>query len=51
MNEEKPKKIIAPLITPLLPLIWQSFVEAIVAFFTTIGLEAWWKKNEKNDKS
>ena len=50
MKEEKPKKFIGPLVTPLLPLIWQSFIEAIVAFFTTIGLEAWWNRKKDEEK-
>lgn len=33
-----------------LPLIWQSVIDAIVVFFTTIGLEAWWKEEEDDDE-
>jgi 1,4-dihydroxy-2-naphthoate octaprenyltransferase len=46
-NENKPKRI-APVVAGLAPIIWQSFIEAIVFFFTTVGLEAWW--NRKKDK-
>lgn len=34
-----------------LPLIFQSVIDAIVVFFTTIGLEAWWKKEEVEEKA
>jgi hypothetical protein len=43
---------LATIIASILPLIWQSIIEAIVVFFTTVGLESWWisKENKKDPK-
>ena len=42
---------IPALFVSALPIIWTSFIDAIVVFFTTLGLEAWIiKRQEEKDK-
>lgn len=42
---------IGALFIQALPTIWTSFIDAIVVFFTTLGLETWIiKRQEEKDK-
>ena len=48
---DKNKKRFAPIVITLFTIIWQSLIEAIVTFFATVGLTAWWeKRQEAKDK-
>ena len=49
MDDKNKKKFIGPIVTSLFPMIIQGFIEAVVAFFTTVGLEAWWHRNDKKN--
>lgn len=43
---DKNKKRFAPIVITLFTIIWQSLLDAVVTFFATLSLTAWWEKRQ-----